>query len=217
MQSLGRIYQSRPLLFQPRLLPSGAFALVRRYNREVVAPIATSGGINQGLQQEVSMTADPMADVRHHLLDLLQGGNAHLHFDKAIANLPASLRGARPAGVPHTPWRLLEHMRIAQWDILEFSRNSRHVSPPFDEGYWPKGDALPDDGAWDRSVAAFRADLKAMQDLVANPGTDLFVPIPHGQGQTILREALLLADHNAYHLGQLVVVRRLLGAWSDDT
>ena len=151
--------------------------------------------------------------LREHLLYLLRGGGAHLDFDAAIADLPAELRGAKPAGVLHTPWRLLEHMRIAHWDILEFSRNPRHVSPPFDEGYWPAGDAPPDAGAWGQSAAAFRADLKAMQDLVADPATDLFAPIPHGDGQTILREALLVADHNAYHLGQLVVVRRALGAW----
>jgi hypothetical protein len=151
--------------------------------------------------------------LREHLLYLLRSGGAHLHFDAAIADLPAKLRGAKPPGMPHTPWRLLEHMRIAQWDILEFSRNPKHVSPEFDAGYWPEGDAPPDAAAWDRSVAAFRADLKAMQDLVADPSADLFTPFPHGQGQTLLREALLIADHNAYHLGQLVIVRRLLGAW----
>jgi hypothetical protein len=154
-----------------------------------------------------------MAALRDHLLYLLRGGGAHLDFDASVADLPVRLRGAKPAGQPHTPWRLLEHMRIAQWDILEFSRNPRHVSPPFPDGYWPRGDAPPDDGAWDRSVAAFRADLRAMQDLVADPATDLFARIPHGEGQTVLREALLVADHNAYHLGQLVLVRRLLGAW----
>ena len=106
-------------------------------------------------------------------------------------------------------------MRIAQWDILEFCRNPRHVSPSFPEGYWPQGDAPPDAGAWDHTLAAFRADLQAMQDLVADPAVDLFAPIPHGEGQTILREALLVADHNAYHLGQLVAVRRALGAWME--
>ncbi len=154
--------------------------------------------------------------LREHLLYLLRGGGAHLDFEAAIADLPVELRGAKVAGVPHTPWRLLEHLRIAQWDILEFSRNPRHVSPSFPDGYWPEGDAPPDAGAWDRSVAAFRADLQAMQDLVADPATDLFAPIPHGQGQTVLREALLVADHNAYHLGQLVVLRRALGAWPGD-
>src|SRR5580692_2348009 len=145
--------------------------------------------------------------LREHLLYLLRGGGAHLDFQAAVADLPAALRGAKPPGQPHTPWRLLEHLRIAQEDILEFSRNPRHVSPLFPDGYWPAGDAPPDAGAWDRSVDAFRADLKAMQDLVADPATDLFAPLPHGQGQTALREALLVADHNAYHLGQLVVVR----------
>jgi hypothetical protein len=153
--------------------------------------------------------------LREHLLYLLRGGGAHLDFDKAVAALPPELRGARPPGVAHTPWRLVEHLRIAQWDILEFSRNPAHVSPEFPGGYWPEGDAPPDAGAWDRSLAAFRADLRAMQDLVADPATDLFAPIPGGQGQTILREALLVADHNAYHLGQLVVVRRALSAWPE--
>jgi DinB family protein len=162
------------------------------------------------------MIKDTDRALREHLLYLLKGGGAHLNFDAAIADLPVKLRGARPPQVPHTPWRLLEHMRIAQWDILEFSRNPRHASPKFPEGYWPSGDAPASSKAWEQSIAAFRADLQAMQDLVANPVTDLFSPIPHGDGQTILREALLVADHNAYHLGQLVVVRRALGAWQDE-
>ena len=154
--------------------------------------------------------------LREHLDDLLSGGGAHLNFDRAVADLPPELRGTRAPGIPHTAWRLVEHLRIAQWDILEFSRNPRHVSPDFPTGYWPTGDAPPDPGAWDRSVAAFRADLEAMRALVADPSTDLFARIPHGDGQTVLREALLVADHNAYHLGQLVTVRRLLGAWNGD-
>jgi uncharacterized damage-inducible protein DinB len=162
------------------------------------------------------MTENQTAGLRENLLELLKGGGAHLDFEKAIAGLPTALRGAKPTGVPHTPWRLLEHLRIAQQDILEFTRNPQHRSPPWPEGYWPAGDAPPDNLAWDRSVAAFRADLQAMQDLVADPSSDLFTPLPHGDGQTTLREALLVADHNAYHLGQLVVVRRLLGAWEED-
>jgi uncharacterized damage-inducible protein DinB len=110
---------------------------------------------------------------------------------------------------------LLEHMRIAQWDILEFSRDAKHVSPAWPEGYWPKSDAPADDAAWEASVSSFRADLKAMQKLVADRKTNLFAPIAHGEGQTLLREALLVADHNAYHSGQLVLLRRMLGAWSD--
>jgi hypothetical protein len=147
---------------------------------------------------------------------LLGGGHVHLDFEKAIVGLPVELHGARPPGLPHNPWRLLEHMRIAQWDILRFSINPEHISPEFPDGYWPEGDAPPDSDARERSIAAFQADLRAMMDLVSNPETDLFKPIPHGQGQTILREALLVADHNAYHLGQLVVVRRLLGAWKEE-
>jgi hypothetical protein len=159
---------------------------------------------------------DTTAKLREHLLDLMGGGNAHLDFETAIADLPEPLRGARPPGLPHTPWRLVEHMRIVLWDILQFSIDPNHKSPEFPRGYWPEGDAPPDPDAWDRTIAAFEADMEAMARLVADPATDLFAPIPHGQGQTILREALLVADHNAYHLGQLVVVRRLLGAWHDE-
>ncbi len=153
--------------------------------------------------------------VRDELKFLLRRGNAHLDFDTAVAGLPPESRGAKVPGVPHTPWRLLEHMRLAQWDILEFCRDAKHVSLPFPEGYWPAGDAPPDDKAWEGSVAAFHDDLESMIDLVGDPATDLFVLIPHGDGQTIFREALLVADHNAYHLGQLVAVRRALGAWPE--
>lgn len=153
--------------------------------------------------------------VREHVLYLLQGGGAHPGFDQAIADLPEELRGARVKGIPHTPWRLLEHLRICQWDILEFSRNPDHVSPEFPDGCWPVGDAPPAPESWDQSVEKFRDDLQAMINLVANPDTDLLAPIPHGDGQTILREALLVADHNAYHLGQLILLRRCLDAWNE--
>jgi hypothetical protein len=162
------------------------------------------------------MATDQMASLREHLLYLLGGVGAHLDFEKAISALPAELRGARPAGQPHTSWRLLEHLRIAQWDILRFCIDPQHVSPEWPDGYWPNGDAPPDAGAWDRSVESFRSDLRAMRELVADPASDLFAPLPHGQGQTLLREALLVADHNSYHLGQFVLVRRLLGAWNED-
>lgn len=150
--------------------------------------------------------------LRQHLLYLLRSRDAHLDFDQVIAGWPVKLRGSRPSGMPHTAWQLLEHLRIAQWDILEFSRNSKHVSPPFPEGLWPATDAPPDKNAWERSIKAFRRDLKAIAKLVAAPSTGLLAPIAHGEGQTILREALLVADHNAYHLGQLLMLRRLLGA-----
>ena len=154
--------------------------------------------------------------LREHLLYLLAGGGAHVSFEQTIEGFPSELRGVQPTGLPFTAWRLLEHMRIAQWDILEFSRSAKHVSPEFPKGYWPETDAPPDEAAWDRSVKAFEADLRAMRRLVKNPSTNLSARISHGAGQTILREALLVADHNAYHLGQLVLLRRLLGAWKGE-
>lgn len=146
---------------------------------------------------------------------LLMGGGAHAGFDAAVARLPASLRGARHPGAPYSAWEILEHMRLAQRDILEFSRNAKHVSPPWPAGYWPRSKAPSSARAWARSVKAFKADLRAMVKLVENPRTDLFAPIPHGDGQTVLREALLVADHNAYHLGQLILLRKLLKAWPE--
>jgi len=151
--------------------------------------------------------------LREHLLYLLNGGGAHAGFDAAIKGLPVALQGTTPKGAEHSPWEILEHMRLAQHDILEFSRNPKHVSPEWPSGYWPKTPAPPNGTAWNKSVKAFHADLKAMCDLVSDPSTDLYARIPHGDGQTILREALLIADHNAYHVGALVLVRRLLGAW----
>ena len=151
--------------------------------------------------------------LRKHLVCLLGDGGAHVDFDTAIVRFPAAQRGARIAGAPHTAWQLLEHLRIAQWDILEFSRNPPHVSPEFPDGYWPRTDSPPSARAWNESVRAFRRDLRAMIRLVSDPKTDLFARIPHGDGQTILREALLVADHNAYHIGQLVLLRKLLDAW----
>jgi uncharacterized damage-inducible protein DinB len=151
--------------------------------------------------------------LREHILYLLKGGGAHLAFDQAVADLPAQLRTRKPPQIAHSVWELLEHLRIAQWDILEFSRNPQHVSPDWPSGYWPPPSFEPDQKAWEASVEAFRRDLRAMEKLVAAPSTDLFARIPHGDGQTILREALLVADHNAYHLGQIVQLRRLLDAW----
>jgi hypothetical protein len=151
--------------------------------------------------------------LRQHLLDLLRGRNAHADFDAAVVDFPSRLRGVKPPGAPHTAWQLLEHMRMAQWDILEFSRNAKHKSPPWPEGYWPKTEAPPKAASWNNSLRSFRADLKAMAKLVADKKTDLFAKIPHGTGQTILREAMLIADHNSYHLGQMVLLRRLLGTW----
>jgi hypothetical protein len=150
---------------------------------------------------------DPL---RQHLINLLTKAEAHVGLESSLKDFPRELRGLKPEGSPHTPWQLLEHIRIAQWDILEFSRNAKHKSPKWPEGYWPETAAPPDNKSWDASVKQIRADLKAMCELVSGSKRDLFAPIPHGDGQTLLREALLVADHNAYHLGQLVMVRRSL-------
>jgi hypothetical protein len=156
------------------------------------------------------------AALRQHLVELLKGGSAHVHFSDALDGFPANKRGTFAQGLPHTGWQLLEHSRIAQWDILEYSRNPKHVSPGFPEGYWPKTPGPPSEADWEKSVGAFESNLHEMIDLVRNPRTDLCAKLAHGDGQTILREALVLADHNAYHLGQLVDLRRALGEWPHD-
>jgi len=153
--------------------------------------------------------------LRQHVLELLRGGGAHAKFEEIVAGVPPEVLGRKPAGLPHSLWMLLEHLRIAQWDILEFSRNPKHVSPKWPEGYWPKTEAPPSAAAWKASVKQVKQDLKAMENLVEDPKTDLLANIPWGDGQTILREALLIADHNAYHLGQMLDARRLLGAWPE--
>jgi len=165
-------------------------------------------------RKKLAAKKDPHTGLREHVVKLLDWQDAHLNLDAVVADWPPALRGAKPAGAPHSPWQLLEHLRICQWDILDFCRNSGYREMPFSE-YWPASEAPPSAEAWEKSLAAVRADRAALQQLVADPKTDLFGPIPWGNGQTRLREALLVADHNAYHLGQLVLVRRLLGAWRD--
>jgi hypothetical protein len=154
--------------------------------------------------------------LREQLVRLLDWQGAHVNYEAALRGLPASHRGRQPEGLPYSPWQLVEHMRLSQWDILDFCRNPGYAQPRWPDDYWPATAAPPGDDAWAQSVAQFKTDLGALQDLVADPGTDLFAPILHGEGQTILREAVLVADHNAYHVGQLVVVRRLLGVWGPD-
>jgi DinB superfamily len=161
------------------------------------------------------MKTNPDQALRQHLLYLLKDGGAHAKFEDVIKNFPSNQRGKKVENFPHTAWMLLEHMRIAQWDILEFSRNRDHASPKWPEGYWPKTEAPSSPAAWTKSLQGFRKDLKAMEDLVSNPETDLYALIPWGDGQTVLREAMLVADHNAYHLGQLVMLSRLLGSWEE--
>ncbi|HEY1938801.1 MAG TPA: DinB family protein [Candidatus Angelobacter sp.] len=153
------------------------------------------------------MKTDPL---RQHIINLLTKAEAHVGLDETLKDFPREMRGRKPEGAPHTPWQLLEHIRIAQWDILEFSRSAKHKSPKWPDEYWPKTEEPPNDKAWEQSVKQVLGDLDAMQKLIADPKHDLFAEIPHGDGQTLLREALLMADHNAYHLGQLVIVRRIL-------
>ena len=164
-------------------------------------------------QSTAKHATDPL---REHLLELLGDGGAHVHFDKAVADLPVALRGKKIAHVPHTAWRLVEHMRITQQDILAFTKDARHKSPDWPDGYWPEGDEPPTARAWSECIAAFDADRKAMLSIVRDREKDLLAPLPHGDGQTIAREAMLLADHTAYHVGQLIVLRRALGAWKDE-
>jgi len=152
---------------------------------------------------------DPL---RRQLVELLRMEGAHLSFDDAVADFPVKLRGIKARGAPHTPWQLLEHLRIAQWDILDFSRNPAYQEMKWPDDYWPKTEAPPDAAAWDKSIEQFRRDLKAIEELVSDAGTDLTARIPHGTGQTLLREVLLVADHNSYHIGQLVFVRKMLEA-----
>jgi hypothetical protein len=157
---------------------------------------------------------DTIQSLRAELDRLLAGHGAHADFDAAVAHFPVELRAVKPPGSPHSAWDLLEHIRIAQWDMLEFSRNPKHISPEWPRGYWPdeRPDA-PTTAQWNHSVKTFRKELDEMRALVADPKSDLFTPFAHGNGQTLLREALQLADHNAYHIGELVFLRRLLGAW----
>ena len=154
-----------------------------------------------------------MASLRDHVLELLRAEGAHASFEDVVADWPEDLRGVRMSGLPYTAWQILEHMRIAQWDIIEFSRKPKHVSPEYPDGYWPSEEEPGSAEDWETSARTFTADLGQMKALVEDESLDLFKPFAHGSGQTLLREALLVADHNAYHLGQLVVLRRLLGAW----
>ena len=153
---------------------------------------------------------DKEDSVRKHVLYLLRGGGAHMSFEDFVGSFPADLCNRKIDGLPYTAWQVLEHMRLAQSDILEFSRDADHVSPEFPKGYWPEPEEPGTAVSWQKTIDEFQSDLKQMEALVEDPSTDLYAKIPHGDGQTILREALLIADHNAYHLGVLAVMARLL-------
>lgn len=150
---------------------------------------------------------------RKELISLLTEDHAHAGFDAAVKDFPAALRGERPQGLPHSAWQLVEHLRLAQWDIVEYALNPKHKSPEFPRGYWPKGPEPPDSKAWDKCVAAFRADRKKL--VAALEKADLVAPIEFANGQSLASKTILLIDHNAYHLGQLVLLRRLLGTWGE--
>lgn len=156
------------------------------------------------------MASNESAILRNQLLDAIRGHQAHIEFSAAVKDFPTELQGKKPAGAPHSAWQLLEHLRIAQNDILEFSRNPKHQSPDWPEGYWPSSETPPNARAWAESVAAFERDRKELMALVQDPNFDLFQRFPHGEGQNLLREALLVASHNSYHLGQLVFLKKML-------
>ena len=157
---------------------------------------------------------DPDKVVRDQLLSFLRGGNAHLTFDQAVADFPPDHINVQPPNVSYTPWHLLEHIRIAQWDILEFIRDPEHVSPQWPEGYWPPSGEKADEKKWGKTITDFHADLQALQDMVQDPATDLYAPIAHAREYTVLREILLVADHNAYHIGEFAVFRQVMDTWS---
>ena len=157
---------------------------------------------------------DPDRVVREQLLSLFRGGNAHMSFDEAVAEFPLEHINSRPPNVPYSPWHLLEHIRIAQWDILEYIRNSEHVSPQWPEGYWPPPEEQADEMKWHKTINDFRADLESLQGLVEDSGMDLYAPVPHATTCTIFREILIVADHNAYHIGEFAILRQVMGTWA---
>jgi hypothetical protein len=152
--------------------------------------------------------------MREQLRALLRGGHAHMTFDQAVAKFPLEYINRKPPNVPYTPWHLLEHLRLAQWDILEFIRNPAHVSPDWPAGYWPAPDAQADAAQWRQTIAAFQADLQALEALVANPETDLLAPLPQGLPYTIFREIMVVANHNSYHIGEFAILRQVMNNWT---
>lgn len=160
------------------------------------------------------MTQDQQ--LREQLAKILDWGEAHVNFQIAVKDFPLDLRGEVPPGFAHSAWELIEHLRIALWDIVEFTRDPRHKSPPWPKGYWPPSPVPPQDEAWDQCIQSVLDSLEDMRALVMDRSLSLLAPLPRGQGQTLLREALLVADHNAYHLGQLVQLRKALKAWPKD-
>ena len=162
------------------------------------------------------MSANTEVDkaVRTQLTELLTKAHAHATLDEAVENISIEDVGKRPNNLPYSIWQLVEHIRIAQWDILEFSRDPNHKSPSWPDGYWPKEDAPADKTAWDKALQQIKNDCNEFIALLNAPDSDLYTPFPHGTGQTLLREAMLIADHNSYHTGQIIIIRRLLKEWN---
>jgi len=154
--------------------------------------------------------------VREQLLSLLRGGNAHMNFDQAVADFPIQNINSKPPNVSYTPWYLLEHLRIAQWDILEFICDPKHVSPTWPEGYWPPENEEADQAKWEKTISNFQADMETLQDMVVDQQVDLYAPIPNAPDYTILREILLVADHNAYHIGEFAILRQVMDNWQSN-
>jgi len=152
--------------------------------------------------------------VREQLLALLIGGNAHMTFEQAVADFPAEHFNTKPINVTYTPWHILEHLRIAQWDILEFIRNPDHVSPQWPVGYWPHPDKSTDQEGWDKTISSFLSNLGSLRNIIKDPDIDLYAPIPHAADYTIFREILVVADHNAYHIGEFAILRQVMSTWS---
>jgi hypothetical protein len=156
---------------------------------------------------------EPDDILRQQLLQLLRGGNAHLTFEQAVADFPPEDINKKPPNVSYSAWQLLEHIRIAQSDILQFVLNPNHKSPKWPEGYWPEKGITADEDDWDKTIRNIHKDLDILQELVANPDTDLTAPIPHARDYTILREVLLVSDHNAYHIGEFAILREVMDNW----
>jgi hypothetical protein len=179
-------------------------------NKRSTAGRSRCGSFRKG----ITMKAEQV--MRRELLALLRGGNAHMEFQEAIDRFPTEAINKKAVHVPYTPWHFLEHMRITQWDILEFVRNPDHVSPPYPEGYRPAPNEKADRSQWEKTIRSFRADLKSLEKLVEDPNTDLLGPIPHAREYTIFREILTAADHNAYHIGEFAIIRQVMGIWPAD-
>lgn len=165
------------------------------------------------MNQKTQSATEITSALQKQLIDLLTGSNAHQSFEQAVANLPDNLRGVKPEKLPYSIWQLVDHIRIAQHDILEFSRNPDYQSPPWPSGYWTKDLAPANEAAWQQALDQIREDRDAFIELLNDPQADLHTPFAHGDGQNLLREALLIADHNAYHVGEIIIIRRLLDAW----